>query len=64
MLKAFAARDRDWPDIEGIIIRQSGKLNWTYVRQQLAPLAELKEAPEIVDELERCRLELDEDFAD
>jgi len=60
VLKAFAARDKDWLDIEGIIIRQAGKLDWDYVRQQLIPLAELKEAPGIVDELEQRRLEFEE----
>jgi hypothetical protein len=59
VMKAFAARAKDWIDVEGIIIRQTGKLDWSYVRQQLEPLAELKEAPEILDELERRRLEFE-----
>ncbi|HEX4119274.1 MAG TPA: nucleotidyl transferase AbiEii/AbiGii toxin family protein [Verrucomicrobiae bacterium] len=59
VLKAFAARPKDWMDIEGVIIRQTGKLDWPYIREQLAPLAELKESPGIVDELERRRLELE-----
>jgi hypothetical protein len=57
VLKAFAARAKDWLDIEGIIIRQTGKIDWSYVRSSLQPLAELKGAPEIVDELERRRIE-------
>ncbi len=59
VLKAFAARPKDWLDIEGIIIRQSGKLDWPYVISQLAPLAELKEAPEIMSELDRRRVEFE-----
>lgn len=59
VLKAFAARSRDWPDIEGIIIRQTGKLDWHYIHQQLGPLVELKEAPAIMDELERRRIEFE-----
>ena len=55
VLKAFAARPKDWLDVEGIIIRQTGRLDWTYIRRQLLPLVELKEAPEIMDELERRR---------
>ncbi|MDY0165339.1 MAG: hypothetical protein RBS80_02285 [Thermoguttaceae bacterium] len=55
MLKAFAARPKDWLDIEGVIIRQTGRIDWTYIRRQLLPLVELKEAPEIMDELERRR---------
>ena len=45
--------------MDGIIIRQSGRVDWTYVRTQLAPLAELKEAPEIVDRLDKRRVALE-----
>jgi hypothetical protein len=57
VLKAFAARPKDWLDVEGIIIRQTGRLDWTYIRRHLRPLAELKEAPGIMDELERRRVD-------
>jgi hypothetical protein len=57
VMKAFAARAKDWIDIEGIIVRQTGQLDWTYIRRQLTPLVELKEAPEILNELERRRVE-------
>ena len=59
VMKAFAARPRDWVDIDGVIVRQSGSLDWTYIGQQLGPLAELKEAPEILKQLEKRRLDLD-----
>ena len=59
-MKAFAARTKDWLDVEGVIIRQAGKLDWAYIRGQLQPLAELKEAPEIVEELERRRVECEQ----
>ena len=59
VLKAFADRPKDWVDVDGIIIRQTGRIDWTYVRGQLAPLAELKEEPEILDRLELRRIELD-----
>ena len=59
VLKSFAARPKDWIDVEGVIIRQTGKLDWPYVHAQLAPLVELKEAPEILDELERRRSDLE-----
>lgn len=55
VLKAFADRPKDWMDIEGIIVRQSPRLDWSYMRAQLAPLAELKEAPELLSRLERAR---------
>jgi len=60
VLKAFAARGQDWVDIERIIVRQTGNLDWSYIRAQLRPLAELKEAPEIVDQLEQRRQEFEQ----
>jgi hypothetical protein len=59
VFKAFADRPKDWVDVDGVIIRQSGQLDWDYVRTHLAPLAELKDAPEILDRLEKRRLDLD-----
>ena len=55
VLKAFADRPKDWLDIEGLLIRQADHLDWRYVRAQLEPLAELKDAPEIVAKLDRMR---------
>ncbi|MES1254087.1 MAG: hypothetical protein ABUS56_00650 [Acidobacteriota bacterium] len=52
VLKAFADHPKDWMDIEGVIIRQSPGLDWPYVRAQFAPLAELKDAPELLERLE------------
>jgi hypothetical protein len=59
-MKAFAARAKDWLDVEGIILRQSGQLDWDYIQSQLEPLAELKGAPEIVDELQKRRSEAED----
>jgi hypothetical protein len=59
VMKAFASRGRDWVDIEGILVRQTGKLDWGYINSQLAPLAELKNAPEILEELARRRTEFE-----
>ncbi|HUF47316.1 MAG TPA: nucleotidyl transferase AbiEii/AbiGii toxin family protein [Vicinamibacterales bacterium] len=55
VLKVFADRPKDWVDVEGVLIRQSTVLDWAYVRHHLSQLAELKEAPELVDRLERLR---------
>jgi hypothetical protein len=44
----------------GIIVRQTGKLDWNYIRTQLRPLAELKGAPEIVEELQKRRIQFEE----
>lgn len=60
VLKVFADRPKDWIDVEGIIIRQSPRLDWAYVHEQLAPLAELKENPELVQTLDRLRERLEE----
>ena len=60
VMKAFAARPRDWLDIEGIIIRQTGKLDWAYIVTQLEPLVELKGEPEILELLERRRIEFEQ----
>jgi hypothetical protein len=51
--KAFAARPQDWVDIEGVILKQQGQLNWPQVWEDLRILAELKGAPELLTELER-----------
>lgn len=55
VMKAFASRPQDWIDIDGVITRQQGRLDWNHVFAHLAPLAELKEAPEIVARLHGMR---------
>ena len=60
VMKSFAGRGQDWVDVERIIVRQTGKLDWDYVHAQLRPLAALKEAPEILDQLERRRVEFEQ----
>ena len=57
--KAFAARPQDWVDVEGVILKQRGQLAWSQIWRDLTDLAALKEAPELVEELERvaCRTE-------
>ena len=46
VFKAFAARPRDWLDIEGIAIRHAGRLDERLIWTELVPLLELKETPE------------------
>lgn len=53
VLKAFAGRDKDWLDIEGVILRQGDALDQTLVWRELEPLLQLKEAPEAADRLRR-----------
>ena len=49
VLKAFADRPRDWADVETVAVRQEGRLDWRYICEQLEPLCQLKEAPEIIE---------------
>jgi hypothetical protein len=55
VFKAFAARAKDWMDVESVLIRRSRQLDWRYIRTQLEPLVQLKGAPEILVELEAKR---------
>jgi hypothetical protein len=61
ILKAFAARSQDWADVERIIVRQAGRLDWPYIDQNLTPLVELKEQPEILYQLEARRAEFEKE---
>jgi hypothetical protein len=51
--KTFAGRELDWGDVERVLTRQHGKLNWNQIRTELAPLLELKGAAEAMDKLDR-----------
>ncbi len=56
VLKAFASRSQDWHDVKMTIVRQGDdRLDWNHILGHLKPLAELKEEPEIVPQLERLR---------
>ena len=55
VMKAFAGRDRDLTDIPGILVRQSGRLDWKLIENELRPLLELKDAPEMWDRLLEIR---------
>lgn len=46
VFKAFAGREKDWLDIEGVALRQVGRLDEALIWTELDPLLELKEAPE------------------
>jgi hypothetical protein len=39
--KAFASRPLDWKDVEGVIVRQLGKLNWDLIKRELTRLCAL-----------------------
>jgi hypothetical protein len=54
VLKAFADRERDWSDVEGILFRQTA-LDWPYIESHLGPLAEAKESTDILGRLSQLR---------
>ena len=54
VFKAFADRSKDWGDIESVVTRQSN-LEWDYIFEQLEPLVDLKEEPEILDRLKSVK---------
>jgi len=59
VFKTFAARSQDWRDVEMTIVRQGDDaLDWRYIHEQLRPLLELKEAPELFEQLETLRARL------
>lgn len=58
ILKAFANRPQDWPDIRGVLIRSASLLDWPRIDRELRILAELKEEPEILDQLANLRQSL------
>jgi hypothetical protein len=55
VLKLFASRPLDIRDAEGVVIRHGDQLDWRYVEEQLRPLAEVKQEPEILSTLARLR---------
>ena len=47
------SRPQDWIDVEKVIIRQGIRLNRPLIPEELQPLAELKEEPEILENVKR-----------
>ena len=55
VMKLFASRPLDIRDAEGVVIRHKSLLDWRHIEEQLAPLAEGKEDPEILRALARLQ---------
>lgn len=53
VFKAFAGRERDWLDIEGIALRQRQALDADLIWRELTPLLELKGQPEAAERLQQ-----------
>ncbi len=51
--KAAAGRERDWPDIEALLIEQHRKLDETYIEGWLSQFAEALDNPEILAKYKR-----------
>ncbi|NBV85148.1 MAG: hypothetical protein EBS01_02520 [Verrucomicrobia bacterium] len=61
VMKAFADRLQDQLDVQRIFERQGVRnLDWEYILHHLAPLCELKGAPEILKKLEKLKESLTE----
>ena len=50
--KIVANRGKDWGDVEGIIMRQRGKLDLKYIRHWLKQFTEALETPELITRFE------------
>lgn len=50
--KAFAGRPQDWVDVEGVLLKQRGALEWPQLWAELGELAALKGEPELLTTLE------------
>lgn len=55
VFKSFADRLQDWADVENILSVQKD-LDWDYISDQLKPLVEIKERPEILTKLHELRI--------
>lgn len=53
-MKTIAGRGQDWVDIENVLHRQFGKLDWPLIERELAPMLELKGEPESLEKLRQC----------
>ncbi len=46
--KVIAGRDKDWPDVEALLIEQRGKLDEAYIENWLSQFADALEQPELL----------------
>ena len=52
VFKVFAGRPQDWGDVEGVVIRQAGRLDREQIVEELEPLLALKEDADSMPRLE------------
>lgn len=60
VLKTFAGRERDWLDIESVLLRQRRALRWPLVLDELQPLLALRETPETLDSLLKLKARVEQ----
>ncbi len=53
VMKAFSGREKDWSDIEGVLAKQRGRLNWPRIWESLEPLAAATDKREMILRLKR-----------
>ena len=53
--KAFSGRDRDWLDLETILVRQQGNLDWKLIQRELKPLLQPVDSTDQLERLQRLR---------
>jgi predicted nucleotidyltransferase len=56
--KAISEREKDWSDIEGILIRQGKQLDQEYIREWLTQFAEALERPSLLARYESLRKQI------
>lgn len=55
VLKSFAGRPQDWIDVEGILVRRAGKVQWRQVISDLSAICSLVESNESLERLSEIR---------
>jgi len=57
--KTFSGRGQDWIDVERILVRQQGKLDWELINTELTHLLPLKESEDHLAQLIALREQVD-----
>lgn len=55
VMKVFANRDRDWPDVESVIMRCGANLDWKLIEIELRPLLAIQGGNPVWDHLSELR---------
>ena len=58
VMKVFANRERDWPDVEAVVAHRGATLDWELIERELQPLLPLQGGPEAGERLAELRRRL------